>query len=880
MSKRLLFVGATVLSCFCSINADEVLTHVLEYDGTKINSRIDYTYDANGLLVEKLITKPNTSDPTVMDNSEKVNYGYDAQKRCNLVENYVWNHSSMTFIGRPIEGAKTTTTYDDETGRVSEQLFYEWGSSDWEKDFAKKCVYKYEGNTATENRYKKLNGMEQEQPYEINEYVYDDNMNVLQKVRNSYTFNFSSYEYVKTPTDKEIYEYDAKGNITLKETYMYSSGGYDPWGDEETSEEGSWSLMNKYKYEYEYDDKDNITKKTTYVWRDYLGEYATESVLTYEYFYGSNDALELPYSNSFDEESSFDGFTTSGTGEAGAGWKYENGTLVCTAAQEGDPNIPEILYLPAIRFSTDNEVEVTFKAKVADAAKAGKLQMILCSNNDAHTPLGPIGQIWDITGTDYQEVKGLIVPEKSDAYVIGICFDNYQKDAVVSIDDIEVKNGRPTASPSVPYNFEATPARDGSLQVKLIWYTPNTSIGGDFITHVDKMELYRDGVEEPLYTTQATGATLAAQFVDNTVPEKGEYTYRVYAYLDGMKSDAAVVTVKVGYSVPAPIEGFNVVENDDHSVTLSWNGAKPEDGEVKYHIMRNGSEVLDDAFTGTTFTDNTIDTSDGQKYVYYFVQPYNETGFGDLTTSGLLFVGEANPVPFKESFAGGTATHQWMNEKVKGYDAAWGTGSSSPSYPSVEAQDGDGGFAAFLSTTLAEGNEVRFTSEKIDLSTLVNPTLKFYIYQTEGEQSADAIVVEASKDNGAYETVSGPIYVSGNETAGWTEYSISLDKFKGEKNVRLSFKGISGITHDILLDNITVGEDVPDCIGNVLPEGVKVYAANGEIVVTAPAVSDIKVFSANGAQIYTGQGSNVTIPAAKGIYVVNVDGKATKVTVF
>jgi len=61
---------------------------------------------------------------------------------------------------------------------------------------------------------------------------------------------------------------------------------------------------------------------------------------------------------------------------------------------------------------------------------------------------------------------------------------------------------------------------------------------------------------------------------------------------------------------------------------------------------------------------------------------------------------------------------------------------------------------------------------------------------------------------------------------------------------------------------------------------VKVYAANGEIVVTAPAVSDIKVFSANGAQIYTGQGSNVTIPTAKGIYVVNVDGKATKVTVF
>lgn len=201
--------------------------------------------------------------------------------------------------------------------------------------------------------------------------------------------------------------------------------------------------------------------------------------------------------------------------------------------------------------------------------------------------------------------------------------------------------------------------------MKLIWYTPNTNIGGDFISHADKMELYRDGVDEPLYTSPATGATLAAQFVDKTVPEKGEYTYRVYAYLDGLKSDAAVVTVKVGYSVPAPVEGLSVVENDDHSVTLTWDEAKPEYGDVKYVLTRNGSEILDDDFTGTSFTDNTIDTSNGQEYVYYFVQPYNEIGYGNLTSSDLLFVGEPTPVPFKESFAGGEPTHQWMNEKIK-----------------------------------------------------------------------------------------------------------------------------------------------------------------------------------------------------------------------
>lgn len=904
MDIKLLFVGFSLLSCSTSALADDVLGHVIEYDGTKVNTRTDYTYDSNGLLVQKLVTKPNTEDASLMENYEKVNYGYDDQKRCNLIENYVWDRSSLTFMGRPMEGARTSSVFDDATGRVSEQYFYEWGTSDWEDDYSVKCVYEYDGNNATENRYKRRNGTDQADPYEINDYVYDDNMNVLQKIRNSYSFSFSVGDYAKTPTDKEVYEYDDKGNVTLKETYMYSSGddydpwggGSDPWGDpwgdgsDEGTDEGSestdtsdeednWSLMNRYKYEYEYDEKGNISKKTTLAWRDYLGEYETESVLTYEYFYGSNEALELPYTNNFDADGSFDGMTTAGSGEAGAGWKHEDGAAVCTAAVNGDPDKPEILYLPALRFTTDNEVEITFKAKAADAAAPAKLQMILCSNDDNHTPLGTIGDVWTVSSTDYQEIKGLVVPDKSDAYVIGICFDNNQTGAVVSVDDIEVKNGRPTASPTAPYNFTATPSQDGALEVKLIWYTPNTNLAGDFINHADKMELYRDGVDEPIYTSQATGATLAVQYVDRTIPEKGEYTYRVYAYLDGLKSDAAVVKVKVGYAVPSEIEGLSATENDDHSVTISWNEAKPEDGDVKYYVLRNGSEVLAEDCTGTSFVDNTIDTSNGQQYVYYLVQPYNEVGYGRTMSTTLLFVGQSTPAPFSESFAGGEPEHQWMNEIVSGYDAAWGTGASSPSYPSVEPQDGDGGFAAFLSTTLAEGNEVRFTSEKIDVSKLVDPELTFYMYLVNGEQTADAIVVEASKNNGEYEALTSPIYVSGSDAEGWTKQTVSLDKFKGEKNVRLSFRGISGITHDILIDNISVGEKATSGIGSALADGVKVYAENGTIVVSAPAESDIKVYTADGAQVYAARGAEARVAVAGGLYLVSVDGHSVKVSV-
>lgn len=98
MNRKLLFVGVSLLSCFTSVHADDVLSHVIEYDGTQVSSRTDYTYDANGMVIEEFITRPSPSDPSVMSNYEKINYGYDSQKRRNFVADYMWNTSTLTFV--------------------------------------------------------------------------------------------------------------------------------------------------------------------------------------------------------------------------------------------------------------------------------------------------------------------------------------------------------------------------------------------------------------------------------------------------------------------------------------------------------------------------------------------------------------------------------------------------------------------------------------------------------------------------------------------------------------------------------------------------------------------------------------------------------------
>lgn len=868
MSKKVLlflsmmFVGgAGAASAWASSN---VVNHVMLYntaDGT-LSSRIDYTYDADGRMIEELTTVP-TSDGG-MENLNKSVYGYDEQNRRNLVENYEWDDNLLDFVGSSsVDNAKTLTTFNAEG--LPQEVLYWLAGSDWSdgESWEYKGTFEYNGDSGTENRYRKINGILKGDPDAVFEYTYDANKQVIEKVRNNSAFDFESYEYVLTPSDRWVYEYDEHGNKTLEELYANLGGT-----------EAEWARMYSYKYEYTYDNAGNVSRRVEYWWSDEEADYTIYSDLTYEYHYSSNDALELPYSNNFDTAGALDGFGFEDGNGDGDSWTLSGGTLTCGSSKASDG--PEIIYLPAMRFSTDNEAEISFNAKVADAGYPAAIQLILCENDSQHTPLGPIGKIWDITGTEYQKITGLIVPEDNSPYVIGICFDNNQVGATLVIDDLEVKEGRSTETPAAPYSFTAIPAGDGSLQVELVWYAPNQNIGGGFINHVDKMELYRDGVDEPIHVTEAVGATLASRFIDTDVPAAGEYTYRVYATLDGMRSDAAVVTVKVGYAVPSPMENFRVTENDDHTVTLSWDAPAAEDGDVKYYIIRNNETVLAEAHEGNSFIDNGIDTSNGQVYCYYRVLPFNEIGYGEATYSELLFVGESLPVPYNESFAGGVTTHQWMNEIVTGYDAAWGVGSSRGT---ITPQDADGGLAVFMSTMLTEGSVVRFTSEKIDLSSLASPELSFYVYHLPGEVTGDALVIEASKDNGEYEIVSDPINVSGYDEEGWTLHTVSLERFSGEKNVRLSFRGISGMVNDIALDNITVGGAGCSGIDNILAGNAKVYAADGEIRVSADGDCAIRIFSIGGVMIYSDTVSEARVPVAQGVYVVTVDGEAVKVVV-
>lgn len=845
----------------------KILNYVVEYSGEDMVSRTDYIYLPTGLVGEKIVQRTNPNNEGALENSEREVYGYDDQQRMNSYESYVWDRASLTFVGSPKVGSKTSTTFDEE-GRPLEVIYYKWGTSGWEEN--QKGVFTYpENGVGSESRYKKLNGTWKADPFEIYDYTYDDQQRVVKQLRSSYSFNFESYDYKKTLIEKTVYNYDEQGNQTLYELYA-DMGGTSESGDPEEA----LSLMYRYKYEYEYNEDGLYTRKTTYTWRDWLGEYSLESDLTYEYHYISGGAADLPYSNDFNAENSFEGLDVADGNKDGNTWQWDGQAASCTTTQ-GNPE-PDILYLPALNLKRADETRIRFTARVADAEKPGRIQMILCNNDDQKTPLGTIGEIHEITGTEEVEIVGYIVPDRDNAYRIGITFDNDQIGTEVIIDNLTVEYYRPSATPIAPYNMSATPASDGSLQVLLEWYAPYQTLAGDWLNSVDKMEVYRNDQETPVYATAATGSTLATRWIDNTVPEKGTYTYQIYAYVGELKSDPITATVKVGYAAPQAIQNLKIVENEDHSVTLSWDADETSESEVRYLVERNNEFIVTDAAGITSVTDKP-DCSNGQVAVFYAITPYNEIGNGPTYYSGLLFVGESHALPFEESFAGGACTYQWMNEKVKGYDAAWGVGSQAYN-PDAMPQDEDGGLASFQSLILAEGDQIRFTSEKFDLSSATDPVLRYYVYLTDAPASADQLTVEASTDNGEYKALTEPLQVSGHQETGWQEQIVSLNEFKGQANVRISFFGECGLTSNIHIDNIRVTDGISG-IEAPATDNVRIYASDGQIHISADQETEFAIYTAAGVTIFSDNTRQSSVDVPAGIYLVRGAGMTQKVIV-
>lgn len=826
--KKSCFLGLCILANALHASPDgtdtkHLLDFSLEYSGNSLIGKVSYVYDSNFLVKEKIQQAVDPENPTQLQNNTRELFGYDSLQREILHENYVWSDAVFDYIGKPSVDARTETTYTPE-GKVAQINYYQWNESTSTWAIHTRGTYTYHQDSGTETRYKQVNGIWQNDPYERYDFVYNAQGLPVEKAVYSYMFDFMSYEYKWIPLDLTRFDYDKMGNIIREESYNMElvseedpwegEDPWDPWGDGDEwdpwakqkvaarKDSVALSLLYRYKHEYTYDEYGNVLTRTDSTWSDLLQAYELTNQIRYDHHYIlANDYLELPWSSDFASNSGLDGFESTDGNEDGQTWQIENGSLRC---HNTNTSVTEdILFLPTLHLTTDFEIRLNLLARVQDSTQPARLRVVLCHPDEENTEAEILADSLVIRQNTFQDQDLYFIPEKEGNYKLALCFDNAYE-SILEIDSIRVENHRSSLSPEPPYNLTAIPARDGSLQVQLSWFAPIYTIHGDYLRYVDSMEVYRQDVEKPIHCTGPLNSSLESRFVDQSAIE-GLNRYRIIAYAGGLPSQAAEIEVIVGIAAASAPGNFQALENEDHSVQLSWNTPENAEGNLTYTLIRNNAVIVAQGLKDTLFTDR-IECPEGQTYVYYALYPFNEGGQGSGAFSSLLFIGESTAAPFTESFAGGTAQHQWMNEIVSGYDAAWGTGPQASS-PEASPCDEDGGLASFMVGETANiGDAVRFSSEKIDVRPLKNPVLRFHMYHTTEAKTPAALLVEVSRANGSYQKVSDTLSVGGAQTEGWQEHAVDLSHYAGEQNLRISFLGFSDLKTCIHIDQISITE--------------------------------------------------------------------------
>ena len=276
-----------------------------------------------------------------------------------------------------------------------------------------------------------------------------------------------------------------------------------------------------------------------------------------------------------------------------------------------------------------------------------------------------LGNAGVIGGAFYYE--GGLVPGKT---ILG-CLGQGEIDFLYGM---ELRDAESPDSPSAPTDVTVTPGANGIYQADIGWTCPTTTIGGNTLTDLDEMRVYRDGTLIYTDTTPTVGGT--GSHVDSSMLYAGIYTYGVVGFNDAGEGITVESTIWVGEDAPAAVNNLNLTQTSpgDLSGTLTWDnpttglhGGAFNNAIGGYHIERNDGVLFEVTGSTTSYIDNTIPLAG----VYcYTVVPYNLIGDGGSVTSNLVFIGSEGFL-ISEDFSDGVPPTGWHSDEMG--QSNWGS---------------------------------------------------------------------------------------------------------------------------------------------------------------------------------------------------------------
>ncbi len=590
------------------------------------------------------------------------------------------------------------------------------------------------------------------------------------------------------------------------------------------------------------------------------------------------DAIDPPYTQTFDESASLEQFTVIDSNNDGFIWNIDQGEArVVATANSDDWMIAPPMNLKAGYLYRVDILARTMGSQERIEIKAGKQPQVDAMTLD-------VLPLTNVTATEPTPLSAYFAPETDDVYYLGIHACSDSNCYALYVDNLSVSAPVSVLAPAEPLNVALAPAMDGALTAELSFTTPNLDASGNMISSLSYVEVSYQGEVVKRFENPAVNAALNCQV---SVPATGNHTFTVVAANENGNGKPVDVTAYFGNSIPnVPTDVAMTEEGDSGKVTITWtapqtdiNGRTLNPADLTYilaEVINGQSLIMARDIKATTYTLQSVSPDAPQQFKAYAVFALNSVGMSQGIATPSTPVGKPYQLPYVESFPNGAPQTALQVTQIYP-EVSWSTYVDNTT--EVNSVDSDNGFLAMFGANMDAAGALQ--TAKISLANALNPEFTFYVYNL-ADQYPDnnRIQVQVLTDAGQVVPLDNFLISERfGEERGWSKVVVNMKEYAGT-TVRVAI-GCTVLGYsNILIDALKIEDTDPTGVTTIQNVDAICMVKDNCLSIMGCSGSAVTVSALNGQVVYTGTPSaDLSLTLASGVYVVKVNSNFYKVMI-
>lgn len=516
-----------------------------------------------------------------------------------------------------------------------------------------------------------------------------------------------------------------------------------------------------------------------------------------------DDIIVPPYEEDWQAEGVFDRYTVVDCNEDKCTWSFSKGQVRYRYSSSNAAD--DWLLTPEILMEPGKVYDFLATAFAVSDSYTERIEICLGQGVDPAAFTQVIVPPTDLNGSTPYDMPAIFTVSEGGYYRIGFHAISEKNHFFLTLKGWSLKVMVESGAPAAVTDLLVTPGEKGARTATLTFTAPATSVAGDTLTELDRIEVNGDG---HLLATIDHPVPGEPQNIEVAVEEDGYHDFDVVACNAIGIGLSAHASAFIGSDVPIINGVVGCVDLRDGKMECSWSAAG-EVGEhggyvdstaVEYQVYsldangKRGELLATTTDTSCVADCSSFDNDEARIFEVEVVPVFAEKEGASIR--GKLILGIPSLLPYRQSFGTQSQGMFWWQEAKGG---RW--------LVSQQAADEDGASLRFVADdSIARG---RACSEKLTLKGASRPMLLFQHSTTAGQNLRLHVFIDRQDTNGP--VLLKTIFPDDQKSEGWVLESFDLSEYVEDDYMVLTFM-VEADEKDAecRIDDIQV-RDVPDC---------------------------------------------------------------------